>query len=73
MIEDDNYDIRNFGIIPHENEGDVTDEDEEDELNLTMPNDIPGQVEVDFDEYITEDDPIESQGDNGSEEEERIR
>ena len=35
MIEDDNYDIRNFVIIPPENEGDVTDEDEEDELFWT--------------------------------------
>jgi len=58
ILDDSDVEVDNVVVIPPENKGDVTDDEENDE-GSAMPVDVPGEVEVD---YIA----TESSADNSS-------
>jgi hypothetical protein len=47
LLEDHENTVENVIIIPPENRGNITDNDECDE-GIDMPHDVPGEVEVDL-------------------------
>lgn len=47
ILNDIDIEVDNVVLIPPENKGDVTDEEECDE-GATLPSDVPGTVEIDY-------------------------